>query len=325
MTHEFALSSSFFSFPVWHATRYRAESRVVTIQGEVSTNRSVVPVQFSTSTIMSSDLDITKCFEFAKELMLHAGKILESSFESKKEVYDKGELDFVTDVDYKIEKIFIDALSKQFPDHKIIAEETIGMEKIPELTDAPTWFLDPIDGTTNLIHSFPHVCISLGLTVCKELVLGIIYNPLCSELYSAIKGEGAFLNEKPIHTSKITELKKALLFCDSSILKIMKKNKDIHAARFDALIEMTQTTRNTGSGALALAYIARGAVDCFHYDGLRPWDVAAGTLIIREAGGTIIDTKGGAYDIMNPHTIAAANEILAREMSKVITDTDLKT
>ncbi|XP_012536424.1 inositol-phosphate phosphatase [Monomorium pharaonis] len=274
---------------------------------------------------MSSNLDIIKCFEFAKELTLQAGKILECNFENQKVVQSKGEWDFVTDSDYRIEKIFIDGLSKRFPDHKIIAEETTSMEKMPELTDAPTWFLDPIDGTVNFIHSFPHVCISLALTVCKELVLGIIYNPLNSELYSAIKGQGAFLNEKPIRTSKVTELKKALQMNDPSIMKLIKRNRDIYAARIDALIEITQVTRNIGSAALILAYVARGAVDCFHFDGLQPWDVAAGTLIIREAGGVVIDTKGGTYDIMNPHTIAAANETLAREMSKVIIETDLKT
>ncbi|XP_011697296.1 PREDICTED: inositol monophosphatase 2-like isoform X1 [Wasmannia auropunctata] len=276
---------------------------------------------------MSNDLDIARCFEFAKELTLQAGKIIKCSVEDEKVVYNKGEWDFVTNFDQKIEKFFIDGLSREFPDHKIIAEETVTeMQKMPELTNAPTWFLDPIDGTVNFIHSLPHICISLGLTVCKELVLGIIYNPLNSELYSAIKGKGAFLNGKPIRTSKIIDLKKAMLVLDPSLIKIIEKDKDIFSARVDALIEATQVVRNFGSAALTLAYIARGATDCLHIDNiLKPWDVAAGTLIVREAGGIVINTKGGAYDIMKPNTIAAANETLARDMSKLIVDTDLKT
>ncbi|KYN01586.1 Inositol-phosphate phosphatase, partial [Cyphomyrmex costatus] len=253
--------------------------------------------------------------------------ILECSVKDEKIIYNKNEWDFVTNYDQQIEKMFIKGLSKEFPDHKIIAEETVAtMQKMPELTDAPTWLLDPIDGTINFMHSFPQFCISIALTVHKVPVLGIIYNPLSLEFYSAIKGKGAFLNGKPIHVSNITDLKKAMLVLDPSAIKIVGKDKDIYAARVNALIEATQVTRNFGSAALSLAYLARGIIDCFHLDNvLKPWDVAAGILIIREAGGTVIDSKGAAYDIMKPNTTAAANENLAREISTLIIDTDLKT
>ncbi|XP_071558249.1 inositol monophosphatase 2-like isoform X3 [Temnothorax nylanderi] len=246
---------------------------------------------------MSSDLDIAKCFEFAKELTLRAGKRLKCSFEDEKVVYNKdmgyGYMDFVTEYDHKIEKILIDGLSREFPDHKIIAEETIGTGEMPELTDAPTWIIDPIDGTHNFIHLFPHFCISVGLTVRKELALGIIYNPSNSELYTAIKGKGAFLNGKSIHTSKVTELKKALIMLEPYIWKIgLVEDKNTQIPAMDALVKATHITRCIGSAALHLAYIARGAADCFYLDThLKAWDVAAGTLILREAGGTVIDTK----------------------------------
>lgn len=276
---------------------------------------------------MSSSLNVTKCFEFARELTLQAGKIFKCGFENKKIVESKEmEWDFVTDFDRKIEKMFIDGLSEEFPDHIIVAEEIVSvMGKVPEFTDAPTWFIDPIDGTHNFIHTFPQTCISVGMTVCKELVLGIIYNPLNSELYTAIKGEGAFLNGKPICTSKISELKNALQVIEPTYAKLTTKKKDIYLGRLEALLDVTQVTRSIGSAALSMAYVARGAVDCFHMDNLKVWDIAAGTLIVREAGGTVIDTKGGVYDIMKPNTVAAANETLAREMSKLIVDTDLKT
>ncbi|XP_011630544.1 inositol monophosphatase 2-like [Pogonomyrmex barbatus] len=277
---------------------------------------------------MSSDPDIARYFEIAKELTLQAGQIIKCHCEEEKVVYVKNKNDFVTDFDNKIEKLFFDNLSKEFPNHKIIAEEAAAkMLEMPELTDAPTWFIDPIDGTTNFIHSFPQFCISVGLMICKELVLGIIYNPMHSEFYSAIKGKGAFLNGKPICCSKVTELKEALIGLETSIALVISvgANKDIYTGRINALVEITQGVRNIGSAAMAMAYVARGALDSFHLDDLKPWDVAAGTLIIREAGGIVIDTKGGEYNVMKPKTIAASSETLARELSKFIIDIDLKT
>ncbi|KYN12468.1 PREDICTED: inositol monophosphatase 2-like [Trachymyrmex cornetzi] len=274
---------------------------------------------------MSCDLDIAKCFDFATELVLQAGKILKSG-EDEQIIYKKNKEDFVTNYDQQIEKLFIDGLAKEFPDHRIIAEETVfTMQKMPELTDAPTWFLDPIDGTINFMHSLPYFCISIALMVRKEFVLGIIYNPSNSEFYSAIKGKGAFLNGKPIHVSNITDLKQAMIGSDVSIIKYVKKDKDIYTAKLIALIEATQTIRCIGSAALSMAYLARGIIDVLHADGvLKPWDIAAGTLLIREAGGTVIDSKGGIYDIMKANITAAANESLTREIFKINIDTDLK-
>lgn len=190
--------------------------------------------------------------------------------------------------------MFIDSLSKEFPDHKIIAEETVAeMQGMPEFTDAPTWFIDPIDGTVNFIHTFPQTCISVGLTVCKEPVLGIIYNPITSEFYSAIKGEGAFLNGKRIRISKVTEMKNALQVIEPTILQVLyRKSKDIFLGKIDALVGAAKVTRTLGSAALSMAYVARGAVDCMHIDCLQAWDVAAGIVIVREAGGTVMETKG---------------------------------
>ncbi|XP_018300432.1 inositol-phosphate phosphatase [Mycetomoellerius zeteki] len=203
---------------------------------------------------MSCDLDIAKCFDFVKELTLQAGKILKCG-KDEKIIYNKNKGDFVTNYDQQIEKIFIDGLSKEFPDHKIIAEETVAaMQKMPELTDAPTWFLDPLDGTINFMHSFPYFSISIALMVSKVLVLGIIYNPSNSEFYSAIKGKGVFLNGKPIHVSNITDLKQAMIAINVPVIKQVKTDKDV--TRAIALIEATQTNRNIGSAALGLAYIA---------------------------------------------------------------------
>ncbi|KAF3424164.1 hypothetical protein E2986_07152 [Frieseomelitta varia] len=244
--------------------------------------------------------------------------------------------------------------------NRFIGEETVADTKeTPVLTDKPTWIIDPIDGTINYINGNPNTCISVALAICKELVIGIIYNPIVSELYTAIKGQGAFLNDKPIKTTCNTELKKSVIEVELFSLRNRSRNRDIRLGRFEAYVNITRGIRFLGSAAMGLAYVARGAVDCFQMDPLQSWDVAAGVLIVREAGGTVIDTKGALvgytqcclifltnnevkisfefllirynfvtedeYNVMKPRTIAAANETLAMEIKQLIVDTDLKT
>ncbi|CAL7949373.1 unnamed protein product [Xylocopa violacea] len=275
---------------------------------------------------MSSELNIKNYFECAKELTLKAGEIFICGFEGPKNVETKDhEWDLVTDYDRKIENLLIKGLKEKFPDHEFIGEETVASYKeTPVLTDKPTWIIDPIDGTINFVHSLPFTCISVGLTISKEIVAGIIYNPLMSELYTAIKGQGAYLNGKRIKTSNITELKKALIEYELFSLRSTSRNRDIKAGRFDAVVNATRGVRFIGSAAMALAYLAKGAVDCLQMDNLCAWDVAAGVLIVREAGGTVIDTKEEKYNLMKPNTIAAANDTLASEIRQLIVDTDLK-
>lgn len=305
------------------ATKIREAILVISRTTYQSVTRSA---RLSTSATMSSGLDIAKCFEFVKEVTLQAGEVFKCKFYSEKNIKTKTMAwDFVTDVDVEIEKMFIDALSQEFPDHRIIAEEMMSMKKEePELTDAPTWFIDPIDGTTNFIHTFPQACISVGLTVCKEPVLGIIYNPVTSELYSAMKGKGAFLNGKPIHTSNVTELRDAMIIFETTLVKYYTNDRDIQDGRLKTLIDKTRAIRSIGSAALSLAFLARGAVDCVHIDDLKAWDILAGLVIVNEAGGAVLDTKGGPYNFMKPHTIAASSKSLAKKLSEVIVESDLQ-
>ncbi|XP_020294769.1 inositol monophosphatase 3-like isoform X2 [Pseudomyrmex gracilis] len=249
---------------------------------------------------MSGDTDIARYFEFAKNLTLQAGKILKCDLledNTVKKLNLRNYTELVTDVDHRVENLFIDSLSKEFPDHKIIAEKTTKDEQTPELTDAPTWFIDPIDGnnesgTTNFVDTFFTSCISVGLTVRKEPVLGIVFNPSHSELYSATRGKGAFLNGKPIRTSNVTELKKAMITVEPLCPKCSTTPRDIVIGRSEALTINTQATRSPGSAALCMAYVARGKLDCFYLHGLRSWDTMAGTVILRETGGSVIDMKG---------------------------------
>ncbi|XP_015191346.1 PREDICTED: inositol monophosphatase 3-like isoform X2 [Polistes dominula] len=262
-------------------------------QTSLTFNRTVTLSKISLTTIMANDQDdIARYFEIAKNLTLEAGKFITSVEKSEKIVKSKTvETDLVTNFDYKIEEFLFETLKKEFPDHKFIGEEKTGQSELSELTDAPTWIIDPIDGTVNFVHSFPQFCISVGLSICKEIVLGIIYNPINCELYTAKKGQGAYLNGEPIRVSDVTELKKTMLAYELGSIK-MCEHKDIVIGRLLALFDACQAVRNIGSAALSLAYVAKGVIDCFQMDGLRPWDVAAGMLIVTEAGGTLLDSKG---------------------------------
>lgn len=292
----------------------------------LTSNRTVTLSKVFLSTIMANDQDdIARYFEFAKNLTLEAGKFIQNANKLEKIVKSKTiETDLVTNFDNKIEEFLFKSLIKEYPDHKFIGEEKTSQSKLSELTDAPTWIIDPIDGTVNFVHSFPQFCISVGLSICKEIVLGIIYNPSNCELYTAKKGQGAFLNGEPIRVSNVTELKKTMLAYETGSVKMFKE-RDIAVGRLLALFDACQAVRNIGSAALSLAYVAKGVIDCFQMDGLQPWDVAAGMLIVTEAGGTLLDSKGGPFNLMKPDTVAACKTQLACEVTKLLVDTDLKT
>ncbi|XP_017892486.1 inositol monophosphatase ttx-7-like [Ceratina calcarata] len=159
-------------------------------------------------------------YEFVIKLVHDAAQILKTAINTTKTIDEKlGNWDLVTEYDRKIEAVLIDQLRTKFPDHRFIGEESTGKE-LPELTDDPTWIIDPIDGTTNFIHAFPHTCIVVGLAIKKEMAIGIVYNPILEQLFTARKGRGAFLNNKPIRVSKIQDLSKSLVCLESGFIKI---------------------------------------------------------------------------------------------------------
>ncbi|RLU19635.1 hypothetical protein DMN91_008192 [Ooceraea biroi] len=208
---------------------------------------------------------------------------------------------------------------------RFIGEETASYcNCLPTLTDAPTWIIDPIDGTTNFVHSFPHTCVSIALAVNKELQIGIVYNPILEQLFTARRGHGVFFNEKPITSSNVEELEQSLLCLEASYATI-ENIRDIILGRLEAFVSIAHGIRTMGSAALTLCHVAMGAVEGYHSDNLMPWDVAAGVLIVREAGGVVIDTNGGEFNIMSPKLVAVGNSTLAKELVKLIKYADLKT
>ncbi|KAI3466513.1 hypothetical protein Pfo_023176 [Paulownia fortunei] len=238
-----------------------------------------------------------------------AGEIIRSGFYETKRVEHKGQVDLVTETDKRCEELIFDLLKLQYPDHKFIGEETTAAYGTTELTDEPTWIVDPLDGTTNFVHGFPFVCVSIGLTIGRIPTIGVVYNPIMDELFTAICGKGAFLNGKPIKTSSQSELVKSLLVTEVGT-KRDKSTVDASTDRINSLLFKVRSLRMSGSCALNLCGIACGRLDLFYELGFGgPWDVAAGAVIVSEAGGLVFDPSGKDFDITSQR-IAASNPLL---------------
>ncbi|CAI9760239.1 unnamed protein product [Fraxinus pennsylvanica] len=239
----------------------------------------------------------------------NAGQIIRSGFNKTKNVEHKGLVDLVTETDKACEDLIFNFLKLHYADHKFIGEETTAAYGATELTDEPTWIVDPLDGTTNFVHGFPFVCVSIGLTIRRIPTIGVIYNPIMDELFTAISGKGAFLNGKPIKVSSQSELLKSLLATEAGT-KRDKSTLDASTNRINSLLFKVRSLRMTGSCALNLCGVACGRLDIFYELGFGgPWDIAAGAVIVNEAGGVVFDPSGKDLDITSQR-IAASNPLL---------------
>lgn len=241
-----------------------------------------------------------------------AGSYQQYRFASPLEIHLKGDKDLVTEVDRESERLVVAHLVAAFPDDSIVAEE--GVYRQGDST--ARWIIDPLDGTTNYAHGFPWFCVSIGLEAAGEIVAGVIYNPLHNELFTATKGGGAFLNGRRLQVSTRSLLQNSLLGtgfpydCASD-----PDNNFMHFIRFQ---KAARGIRRAGAAALDLAYVAAGRLDGFWELKLKPWDVAAGILLVREAGGTVTTFDGLPYDISN-HRIVASNGLIHDEMTMMLT------
>uniref|UniRef100_A0A2M4BW62 Inositol-1-monophosphatase n=1 Tax=Anopheles marajoara TaxID=58244 RepID=A0A2M4BW62_9DIPT len=275
---------------------------------------------------MCDDGEIKKAFEVVLELVKQCNDIvLEGYRTASKRVEVKGKhWDLVTEYDQRVEDVLIAGIRAHFPHHKFCAEElasATGEQVTVGEAGAPTWIIDPIDGTVNFVRGIQFTCISVALAVDGELKIGIISNPAGNELYTAVKGQGAFRNGVRIKTRNSEQLKDALIGHEFSI----GSYEPIREALFERgkrfIIECLGL-RAFGSAALSLAYIASGQIDAYSIQFLKPWDIAAGALLIMEAGGTVQSITGGKYDIMKPDIIAACSEALGQRVLQIIREVD---
>ena len=222
----------------------------------------------------------------------------------------KSENDFVSEVDRQAEQEIIHTIRKAYPNHAILGEETGAHEG-----DDYVWIIDPLDGTTNFIHGFPQFAVSIGLKHKGRLEQAVVYDPLRQELFTASRGAGAQLNDRRIRVSKHNDLEGALLGTGFPFKQ--QQHLDTYLETFKALFPMTAGIRRAGSAALDLAYVAAGRLDGFWEIGLNPWDMAAGVLLIQEAGGLVSDF-GGGHEFMTTGNVVAANPKVFKAMLKKI-------
>lgn len=234
---------------------------------------------------------------------VQAGRIIMDGFGNVREISTKQHHDFVTEIDHRSEECIIGRIERAFPEHAILAEESGRRDK----PGPCRWIIDPLDGTTNFIHGMPMFAVSIALEVDGVLEVGVVYDPAKKELFSAQRGKGAFLNERRISVSRAVDRRTCLLatgfpFRDFDLV-------DAYLRSFRIFMTEVAGIRRPGSAALDLAYLAAGRYDGFWELNLNPWDMAAGALLITEAGGQITGFAGGA-DFLDKGHVVGSNRIL---------------
>ncbi|KAK0418813.1 hypothetical protein QR680_013786 [Steinernema hermaphroditum] len=264
-------------------------------------------------------------FNFALELVKKAGRLVRDAFDqpSSNVQTKSSNTDLVTETDQAVEEMLIKGLAAEFPDHKFIGEESVsGGQKI-EFTDAPTWIIDPIDGTTNFVHRIPMIAICVGLAIKKQLRAGIVYNPITNELFCAQVGRGAFKNGFPIKSSQTEAVRESVLLLQIGSIRTDKLvNSFIESFKTTMVKNDARGHRSFGSAAINMVYVAQGSVDAYAEYGIHAWDIAAATVIVREAGGFVIDPNGAELNVMGRKVLCAGTKKLAEELSGMLTHAD---
>ena len=254
--------------------------------------------------------EIAHIKEVARQAAIKAGKILRSGLKKELTISYKGESDLVTQIDTLSEQTIVSCIKKQFPDHLILAEEGTNQGG-----NSPwRWIIDPLDGTTNYTHRFPYFAVSIGVEYRSSMAVGLVYNPIHKELFMAERGKGATLNDQPLRVSSPSCLKEALLVTGFAYNHRTDPNNNINY--FSDFLMKAQGLRRMGSAALDLCYVAAGRFDGFWELNLHPWDTAAGSLILTEAGGLVTDFSAKPFDI-NKKEILATNGKIHAEMVAV--------
>lgn len=252
--------------------------------------------------------------ELATAVAREAGDLQRRRLGSDVGVSLKGSVDLVTDVDKESEAIIVSAIRGYYPDHAILAEEGGEYQE----SDSPLrWIIDPLDGTTNYAHGFPWFAVSIGLEVHGRVELGVVYHPMMDELYTAVRGRGAFLNGRPLKVSGNGTMKDALLATGFPYDRTPENENNIDL--FVTFTMASRGVRRAGAAALDLASVAAGRLDGFWECKLKPWDVAAGMLLVEEAGGRVTDYEGNPYSIYS-HRIVASNGSIHPQMLAVIAE-----
>ena len=251
----------------------------------------------------------------ATRLAREAGSLVAAAIGRGNVVERKAAVDLVTEIDRASERVVVDGLRRSFPEHAIVAEESTS-GRPP--AGRHCWYVDPLDGTTNVVHGLPHCSVSLALTAPDGAPeLAVVYDPCKDELFHAVRGQGAYLNGRPIRVSARSVLDEALFVTGFPYDR--REHSSFYLKYFEAFMLRCRDLRRFGSAALDLSYVAAGRFDGFWEWQLKPWDTAGGWLIVEEAGGRVVDFDGGAYDPWAPR-ILATNGALEAEALVVLAE-----
>lgn len=235
--------------------------------------------------------------ETSIDIAREAGALLTEYFERRVKFELKGEFDLVTEADRASERLVLERLRSHYPSHAIVAEET---GRHSGASEEYCWYVDPLDGTTNFAHGFPVFNVTLALERAGELIAGVIFDPIRNELFTAEKNAGAYLNGERIHVSKAHCVLESLV---ATGFPSRKRHENVNVHFYYQLAMLSHGVRRAGSAALDLAYVACGRLDAFWEFGLSPWDMAAGILLVNEAGGASSDMNGAPVNLRGPHVL----------------------
>jgi myo-inositol-1(or 4)-monophosphatase len=256
-------------------------------------------------------MNIEACLSAARDAALGAGRMLRENMDSDRRVTFKGAVDIVTDFDSRAQAMIAERISSEFPDHDYLGEEDLEREMGSEFR----WLIDPIDGTTNFLHRFPLFCVSIALEFRGEIVLGVVFDPMREELFSAKRGGGAFLNNSPVRVSEVEDIGRAML--STGFPYDIRDTKVNNLDHFFNFITRAQAIRRAGSAALDLCYVACGRFDGFWEMKLKPWDQAAASLVVTEAGGRMTDFRSGPFHVYLKQTLAS-NGLIHEQMVDIL-------
>jgi myo-inositol-1(or 4)-monophosphatase len=257
---------------------------------------------------MHMENHLTTAIEIARE----AGALLLQLFKVPIEIAYKRRSDLVTEADRRSEALIVERLRRHFPQHGIVGEEGGGQQTGSDYC----WYVDPLDGTTNFAHGFPVFCVTLGLAYRGEVVAGVIYDPTRQELFTTEKGAGAYLNNERLHVSRTADLARCLL---ATGFPPFATNHDLNIQFYFRFTELSHGIRRAGSAALDLCSVAAGRFDGFWELKLNPWDKAAGSLLVTEAGGSVSDIAGNPFNLLGDD-IVASNGLVHKEMLQVFSE-----
>lgn len=248
-----------------------------------------------------------------ENIIIDAGNLIAASIMNRSMIEEKGFANYVTEIDYKVQEILTSKLMEIIPDSNVIGEES--KHNVYDI-EKPTWIIDPVDGTTNLMYGYKHSAISVGLYKENQPYMGFIYNPYLKEMFFAEAGKGAFLNDVPIKVTNNSVMEECLAGFGTNPYD--RRSADETFQIVTTLFKKCRDVRRSGSAALDMVYVACGRMDLFFEKSLQPWDYAAGFIILSEAGGITTDWFGKTPQITCPSSIVCSNEKLQQEILEII-------